>query len=51
MHKKILLIIFYMYAIIFGLLVGFGLKKTEEVGRQNQSMTDPVPKPIISLPN
>jgi len=31
-------------AIILGLLVGSGLKTTDEASRQYQSMTDPVPK-------
>jgi|GEM_PF-6639647 len=48
-NKKFILIIFYLFAIILGLLVGSGLKTTEEADRQNQSMTASVPKPPIDL--
>ena len=47
MNKRVIKVIFFLFAIILGLLVGTGIKTTDEGGRQNQSMTDPVPKPPI----
>jgi len=48
MHIRIVQIVIFLITIILGLLVGTGLKRTE-VGRLNQSMTDPNPKPPIDL--
>jgi len=47
MNKRVIKVIFFLFAIILGFLVGSGLKTSEEMGRQNQSMTNPVPKPPI----
>lgn len=47
MNKRVIKVIFFLLAIILGILLGTGIISPEKIGGPHQDGSDPVPRPPV----